>query len=674
MLLERLTINDVGTYRGQHVIDLVPRTKYGAKRPIVLFGGLNGAGKTTLLSAVRLALYGRQSVDMSVTQKDYYAFLRGLIHAPANQLVRADRAFIELEFAYARFGERIHYRVQRSWVDRGAAVDETLRVFQRDTDAPLLTGEQAQAFLSQLVPEGVSQFFFFDGEKIAELANDDGNEVLADAIRRLLGLDVADRLSSDLGIYQRNRKAADMHDGAKTELEALQQRYDELMQDISAAEKTLTNEVYPQLDAKRLEMERKQAALSDRGGAWAVDRNAIVQELEELRHKRTVQEERLREQLSGLAIFNLVPKLSGAVLETLEEEHARSERAAVGRALTSKIKTLKTELGKIEEIRKSKRIVNACVDNWLEALSGDFAAGSEKSSLHGLTAADVSRFTDAFKRGAVSGARELFATHQAAENIVQREVDLQDRLSHAPSDESIRDAFAELQEATKAVAELEIRKRTLLESIRSQVWAAIDVTRKQKKAEMRLQQVGTSTQADVLASDIQSVLTSFKTVAAEEKCKLLRMHFVRAFKRLARKDDIVTDARIDSKTFELTLSDRHGAPIPKKRLSAGEKQIFAIAMLEALAKTSGRNLPIIIDTPLGRLDSHHRSKLVESYFPVASHQVIVLSTDTEVDQVFYQGLQPYISHAYHLKYDQQQGYTSVDEGYFWKREEGANAA
>ncbi|WP_250537626.1 MULTISPECIES: DNA sulfur modification protein DndD [unclassified Caballeronia] len=673
MLLERLTINDVGTYRGQHIIDLVPRTKYGVKRPIVLFGGLNGAGKTTLLGAVRLALYGRQSVDLSVTQKDYHAFLRGLIHAPANQLVRADRAYIELTFAYARFGERVHYRVQRSWVDRGATVDETLRVYKDGADTPLLAGEQAQAFLSQLVPEGVSQFFFFDGEKIAELANDDGNEVLADAIRRLLGLDVADRLSSDLSIYQRNRKASDMDDGVKTELAELQQRHDELIRGINEAEKSLTNEVYPQLDAKKLEMERKQAALSDRGGAWAVDRNAIVQELEELREKRTAQEALLREQLSGLAIFNLVPKLSVAVLGTLEEEHARAERAAVGRALASKIRALKAQLAKIEEIRKSKRMVDACVDNWVEAVSGDFGAGGERP-LHGLTAADASRFTDAFKRGVVAGARDLFTTHHAAENILQREVELQDRLSHAPSDDSIRDAFAELQDATKAVAELEIRKRTLLESIRSQVWAAIDVTRKQKKAEMRLQQVGTSTQADVLASDIQGVLTSFKIAAAEEKCNLLRMHFVRAFKRLARKDDIVADARIDPKTFELTLSDRNGSTIPKKRLSAGEKQIFAIAMLEALAKTSGRNLPIIIDTPLGRLDSHHRSKLVESYFPVASHQVIVLSTDTEVDQMFYQGLQPYISHAYHLKYDQQLGYTSVDEGYFWKREDNAHAA
>ena len=102
----------------------------------------------------------------------------------------------------------------------------------------------------------------------------------------------------------------------------------------------------------------------------------------------------------------------------------------------------------------------------------------------------------------------------------------------------------------------------------------------------------------------------------------------------------------------------------RKTLSAGERTIYAVAMLWALAKTSGRVLPVIIDTPLGRLDSEHRFHLVERYFPFASHQVIILSTDTEVDEDYFRTLTAWTSHTFHLIFDQSEEATRVEDGYF----------
>ena len=76
-------------------------------------------------------------------------------------------------------------------------------------------------------------------------------------------------------------------------------------------------------------------------------------------------------------------------------------------------------------------------------------------------------------------------------------------------------------------------------------------------------------------------------------------------------------------------------------------------------------MPIIIDTPLGRLDSKHRRKLVENYFPTASHQVIILSTDTEIDEAFHKSLFDHISHTIKLDYEESVASTIVNEGYFW---------
>jgi len=89
-------------------------------------------------------------------------------------------------------------------------------------------------------------------------------------------------------------------------------------------------------------------------------------------------------------------------------------------------------------------------------------------------------------------------------------------------------------------------------------------------------------------------------------------------------------------------------------------------VLWGLAQASPRPLPAIIDTPMARLDSEHRNHLVDRYFPNASHQVVILSTDTEVDQRFYEALESKLARAYHLNYDETNKVTKADEGYFWQ--------
>jgi DNA sulfur modification protein DndD len=139
-----------------------------------------------------------------------------------------------------------------------------------------------------------------------------------------------------------------------------------------------------------------------------------------------------------------------------------------------------------------------------------------------------------------------------------------------------------------------------------------------------------------------------------------------SFRFLLRKRTLVEGIIIDPATFSITLYYHSGQAIAKQRLSEGEKQIFAISVLRGLARASTRPLPAVVDTPMARLDEAHRQHLVERYFPNASHQVVIFSTDTEVDRKYYQDLQPHIARAYHLKYDERGKWTAVEEGYFWK--------
>lgn len=121
-----------------------------------------------------------------------------------------------------------------------------------------------------------------------------------------------------------------------------------------------------------------------------------------------------------------------------------------------------------------------------------------------------------------------------------------------------------------------------------------------------------------------------------------------SFRYLLRKKSLVERVIIDPGDFSITLVDTAGNTVPKDRLSEGEKQIFAISVLWGLSQASARPLPAIIDTPMGRLDAEHRNQLVERYFPHASHQVIILSTDTEIECEYFERLQKHIARAYHI--------------------------
>jgi DNA sulfur modification protein DndD len=166
---------------------------------------------------------------------------------------------------------------------------------------------------------------------------------------------------------------------------------------------------------------------------------------------------------------------------------------------------------------------------------------------------------------------------------------------------------------------------------------------------------------------VQETLKLFKERLTLKKLNKLEEEVTECFRYLLHKTDLVHRVVIDTQNFSLSLFDAQGQSLPKHRLSAGEKQLLAIAFLWGLARVSGRHLPIAIDTPLGRLDSSHRNNLVERYFPTASHQVILLSTDTEIGEKEVQQLreQDAIARQYLLKYNSAQRQTSILENQYF---------
>ena len=111
-----------------------------------------------------------------------------------------------------------------------------------------------------------------------------------------------------------------------------------------------------------------------------------------------------------------------------------------------------------------------------------------------------------------------------------------------------------------------------------------------------------------------------------------------SLKKLQRKEDRHLSFSINIDDFSLHIEENNNS-IDVTDLSAGEKQLIAISILWALTKASNKIFPSLIDTPLARLDSHHRKNIIKNYFPRSSKQVLIFSTDEEIYGKHYQTLQ-----------------------------------
>ena len=149
----------------------------------------------------------------------------------------------------------------------------------------------------------------------------------------------------------------------------------------------------------------------------------------------------------------------------------------------------------------------------------------------------------------------------------------------------------------------------------------------------------------------------------KRKIDVLAETITNCYTKLANKKNLIKTIVMDPETLDLKYLSEEGIEIPKDSLSAGEQQLMVISILWALAICSKKKLPVIIDTPLSRLDSLHRTALITTYFPNAGEQTIILSTDSEIDENYYELMRENVGDEFTLKYDEDSKSTSIERGY-----------
>ncbi len=663
MILRSISLENFGLYAGHQTLDLIPRKDPGQERPVVLIGGRNGAGKTTLLEAVRLALYGRRALGFRVAQSEYEEHLKGRMHVD-HQGRRAPVASVGLEFDYAEAGTVHRYRVQRSWSSKGAKTVETLLLEKDGAPVRSVPRDEWHHFLQDLIPPGVSQLFFFDGEKISEIAQGDPDEGLAEAVRGLLGIELVGRLRTDIGLYIARRHRADDGETAV--------RLEACVRDLSAVEGRLGAAQEEVAELRTLHTGLARAAYNARqrfiaeGGDAANRRASLDAARDEIRNQIGRRENEIKDLAGGLLPFAVAPRLVGRFLDTLAERGTHSAQFDP--------QALQMRLAAWRWKGSPKRGAKWTAAHWrdLEAFLDEAGGAQAQARLPELEVGErhalVHRLTEARNETRARAAILVAELDSLANRLRKVEASLVRAEGHAAGI-----VLDELRLAEQQVGAAEAQLKAKLEEVRTLEYQRANLNRERERILKAQPEEGAARNRAELASRVSHALLRYEEKLLDHKLQQLQREFVGCFNRLAHKGDLVAEVRVDRASFEATLIDGNGREVAKAALSAGEKQVYAVAMLWALARTSGRALPMIIDTPLARLDSEHRTALVERYFPAASHQVIVLSTDTEVDDHLLDKLAPSISHAYRLDYDPKSRATTVVPGYFELETEALDA-
>jgi DNA sulfur modification protein DndD len=657
VIFNQIHLENFRVFKGRHSIPLVNDATQNA--PVILFGGLNGSGKTSILTAIRLVLLGKRALSPNPTQKAYDEYLCAQINHAAKQQSE-DITSVGLTITRNESFSDVEYLVIRSW---STTSPEELTLVIDGVVQKHLSKEQVEGFLIDLIPPGVADLFFFDGERIAELAEDDTGQYLKQAINKLLGVDVLQRLEDDLDIYiqKLSRDSASTKDLSQiNELEALKE--ESLRQSYYFRQQA--DQLSIQLREREIKKNQLEEKIAVRGGAWARSRDEQKNKVSALIKEEAELKSLILSQLAGLYPISLANNFFEGLSSELEQELNVKQKSGFLVELDSAVE-------KAAQLISRKSTKNF-PDDIVQALIREIKLLPDYQDLPDvqidLSSSETSRLMEHIQLAKVSRddvnqqLESLAATSECLENL---SVNLQ----RAPSEEELVELYEKLNTINESIFRTKQSYISALSNAKIHTEKALELAKKLEKIYSKRGLDGLEQKARERALAAKAVLQKFVTNRIQKSIRQLEVYFSEAFSRLSRKKRKGFRATIDVNTFNVILIDSDGGEINRKSISAGEKQIFAFAMLDALANLSGKSLPLVIDTPLGRLDSEHRDNLVDKYFPIASNQVIVLSTDTEIDKQFYLQLAPHMSISYHIEYIEEANSSEITTGYFWNASE-----
>jgi DNA sulfur modification protein DndD len=637
MIFEEFVLENFGIYKGRHVINLLPAS---SKKVIILFGGLNGSGKTTFLEALQLVLYGK----FAKTTVNYLDYLAKMINRNVDPV---DGANLELQFRHLREGKEEAIRIRRSWNFSGKNIKESVEVQRDGVLDPVIT-ERWYEYVEEFIPAQIASLFFFDGEKIEAFANQDKAALLLKiGIQALLGLDLIDRLDTDLLTIERKRKAQLQSQQTIDEIIGLEKELKQLTIENQNIKQEKT-EIQLSLKDLKIRQNKLKKEYSNEGGELFEQRQLIENDLKNSKLQLSQTNERLREIAIGEVPLLLVSDLLSQVEKQVSLEQDVEHLGILHEVVNKRDNSILTLL-------KQQEVADSALSAFKSFITKDRTERQEKlktecylnlntaalARLEGLN--DIKKSTKKFIKQA---------------NKFSDDIDNYERkLDSIPDPSSLDGINEKLKNIKTEIEEKEFRLGLLIEQFER---LQKDIERKKNDLnntyeDNAREQFINETKRRILkhSETVRETLEKFRIAILEKHINKLESLILDSFQNLIRKDNFISGIEINPMDYSLKLYTGNNEYLATENLSAGERQLLAVSILWGLSRASGRPLPAIIDTPLSRLDGQHRQNLVENYFPHASHQVILLSTDEEINKKYYRELKPAIGRTYHICYDEE---------------------
>ena len=666
MWIEKIELTNFKAYKNQVFSFKKPENG----RNLVLIGGMNGFGKTTLLEALYLCFYGEDATTYHLakaglrSRNSYAKFLEGALHGKSS---KSDQMRVTVRF----MEDNNHgYEITRTWFfnRKGLLEDCDVRLseIENGISKPLNSENELTDVLEiYAVPANLAPFFFFDGEEVKKLADQDRNGWIKQGMESLMGVVLLKKLQDRLRQYQNNRRLGQSVDRSKLDLmlaslnEKIEQQ-EQLQNNLF-----ICNEEIAHKQTRRDDVQQKLMSLGI--GSYNVKSVEDILKEEATQKQAKINCEKMLETLLADKLpFHLV---SSQLMESLnarfssekvrldwdnqkQELEPRKENFSQAFLATDFIKKVLTLNQDFENN------LTVCISQAWEALYFPKPEGCADMVLHNyLESKQRQRLENSFSNVQIS-ANQIRQLVTLKKEIDTRLAELKMRRIKLESidndgtlqklNEQLAEVQSELDQLNKQLGDLE-RQNTALDAVIKQDRATYE---RENDNYIRTEpSKSNANKAQKVIQLIDELLPRLFALKTEE----LSQAVTRRYKQLAHKQ------QISSVSIEIDgicrLHTEDGEEI-KSDKSAGENQIFATALFAGLAEVSGYHIPLVVDTPMARLDSQHRKNLLDYWCSDSERQVILLSQDEEVDEELMKMISPNLCKTYLLES------TLVEEGFY----------